>query len=149
RLVAAVGELLDPLAHVALELPEVALPIEVAVGLDVADVVVEGELHVHVTDLPAGQQEREVGDAALTVARLFAVVDVLDEPGRPQHILGHALAPLASALGSCQRLSQALGGLGEGGGLLAGGPQLAGEVAELGLTVTLELVDEGPDLLER
>ena len=60
-----------------------ALPLEVALGLDGADVVVEGELHVHVAHLVARQQEREVGDPAVAGGGLFSVVDVLDQPGRP------------------------------------------------------------------
>ena len=99
------------------------------VGLEVAEVVVDRELHVHVEHAAAGQQEGDVGDGAAGDARLLAVGDALDHAGEAQHVVGHALAPLAAGLGAGEGLAQVAGGLGEGprgrGGLLQPGQQLA------------------------
>ena len=89
-------------------------------GLEVAQVVVDRELHVHVQHAAAGQQERDVGDRAAGDARLLAVADALDHAGEAQHVVGHALAPLAAGLRAGEGLAQVAGGLGErSGGRLA------------------------------
>ena len=79
--------------------------------LEGAQVVVDRELHVHVQHPVARQQERDVGDAPAGHALLPQVVDALDQAGRPQHVVGHPLAPLPAGLGAGQRLAEALGGL--------------------------------------
>ena len=50
---------------------------------------------------------------------LLPVADALDHAGVAQHVVGHALAPLAAGLGAGEGLAQVAGGLGErsGGGL--------------------------------
>ena len=63
----------------------------------------------------ARQQEREVGDGAAGGGGLLAVVDALDEAGGAQHVVGHALAPLATGLRAGQGLAQVLGGVGQAG----------------------------------
>ena len=88
--------------HVAADVTEevVAEPLAVEVGdrLGAADVVLERELHVHVHAQAVGQQEREVGDPPAARDRgLLAVVDALDQAREPEHVLGHALTPLARA----------------------------------------------------
>ena len=117
-----VGVDVDPARQLAHPGPHVAherhpVPVALAVGrrLEVAEVVVDGELHVHVQDPAAGQQEREVGDGARRRGRLLAVADALDQAGGPQHVVGHALAPLAPRRGVGQRLAQRLGGVGQAG----------------------------------
>ena len=67
----------------------------------------------------AGHEERDVGDLAAGDARLLPVADALDHAGVAQHVVGHALAPLAAGLGAGEGLAQVAGGLGErsGGGL--------------------------------
>ena len=87
----------------------------VGAGLEVAQVVVDRELHVHVEHPAARQQEREVGDGARRGGGLLAVADALDEAGRPQHVIGHALAPLAPGPGVGQRLAERLGRVGQPG----------------------------------
>ena len=62
---------------------------------------------------------------------LLLVVDVLDEPGEPQHVLGHALAPLAAGLRAGERLAQRLGRVGERARHLAVGAQALLDPAEL------------------
>ena len=47
--------------------------------------------------------------------RLLAVADALDQAGGPQHVVGHALAPLAPRLGVGERLAQRLRGVGQPG----------------------------------
>ena len=42
------------------------------------------------------------------MARLLAVVDAFDEAGGAQHVVGHALAPLAAGLRAGQGLPQRL-----------------------------------------
>ena len=59
------------------------------------------------------------------------VVDPVDEAGEPQHVFGHALAPLAARGRAGQRLAQRLGGLGEHLGLAPGGLQLTGQLADV------------------
>ena len=69
------------------------------------------------------------GIGAAGDARLLPVGDALDHAGEAQHVVGHALAPLAAGLGAGQRLAQVAGGLGERAGgrlrLLEPGEQLA------------------------
>ncbi len=109
--VVAPGEVLDLRPHVAQERLEVLAALGVGRRRQVAEVGGERELDVHVQDVTLGQVEREVR-AARTVAsgaaqlRLLAVVDVLDEAGEAQHVLGHPLAPLATGLRVGQRLLQ-------------------------------------------
>src|ERR1700737_422986 len=113
--VVAVAELADPGPHVAEEVVAVPLALEVGGGVAEPDVVVERELDVHVQQQVVGQEERVVGDPAAGVeGPLLAVVDVLDEPGEAEDVLGHALAPLAPGLGAGQRLPKALGGVEQG-----------------------------------
>ena len=57
-------QLAHPGPHVAHEGDGVLVALAVGVGLEVAQVVVDRELHVHVQHPPARQQEREVGDGA-------------------------------------------------------------------------------------
>ena len=78
-------------------------------------------------------------------------------PAAAQHVVGHALAPLAAGLGAGQRLAQVLGGLGQGlgagGGLAQVGDQLPVLLGPLHLQVghevahALELVVDPGDLL--
>ena len=99
------------------------------VGVEEAQVVVERELHVHV--------QRRALRAAGTCSRgcrpardrlVAPVVDAVDEAGEPQHVFGHALAPLATRGGARQRLAQRLRGLGEHLGVAAR-PRGAGELS--------------------
>ena len=96
----------------------------------------------------AGEQEGDVGDRAAGDAGLLAVGDALDHPGEAQHVVGHALAPLAAGLGAGQRLAEVRGGLGQraGGGLrlLEAGQELA---VLLG-AVVVELRDHVAQALE-
>jgi len=135
-------QLRHPMADVAEERLPVALTVEVGVGLDEADVVVEGELDVHVTDLAGGQEEGEIGDSPAVGPPLLAVVHPVDHPRQLQDVVGHALTPLAPRLGARQRLPELVSGLGQGRRLLAGGPELTGQVTEFLLTVALEAAHE-------
>ena len=62
---------------------------------------------------PAGEHEGEVGHRAGPRGRLLAVAHALDQPGGAQHVVGHALTPLAPGLGAGQCLAQRLGGVGQ------------------------------------
>ena len=119
-----------------------------AVGLDGADVVVDRELDVHVQHPALREQEGHVGDAAAGHARLAPVVDALDEPGHAQHVVGHALAPLAPGLRVGQHLAQAVGGLGQVARLLGGLGEPGGELAVLGRSLLLETGDQIGDPVE-
>ena len=129
--VVAAGQLLQPLADVPHELLGRLLALEVRGGVEVAQVAVDRELHVHVHDPVPGQEEGEVGDGGPALHRaLLAVVDALDEPGHPQDVLGRALAPGAPGLGAGQGLPQAARSARPprgwpGDGLLEAGDQLA------------------------
>ena len=119
------------------------------VAAEVAQVGSQRELDVHVQDMTLGQVEREVrapgGAVAAGAAQLglLAVVDVLDEAGEAQHVLGHPLAPLAACLGVGQRLVQRLRRVGQRGGDLGVTAQRGVDLAEaLGAGVT-----EGGDQL--
>ena len=58
---------------------------------------------------PFGSRNVKSGiDRAALDRGLLLVVDVLDEAGEPQHVFGHALAPLAPRLAAGERLAQAL-----------------------------------------
>ena len=61
---------------------------------------------------------------------LLAVVDVLDEAGESQHVLGHPLAPLPARLGVGQRLVQGPCGVGQGRGDLGVTAQRGVDLAE-------------------
>jgi hypothetical protein len=121
-------ELLHPTAHVAEERLGVEVALGVGGGLEVAQVVVDRELDVHVQHPPAGQEEGDVGDRAPGDAGLLAVGDAFDHARQAQDVVGHALAPLAARLGAGQGLPQVAGGLGEGArgrrGVLEPGDQL-------------------------
>ena len=117
--------------------------------LDVADEVVERELHVHVEHEVVGHEEREVGPAARSFEGALAlVVHALDEPGQAQHVFGHALAPLAPHLRAHERLAQALRALAQLVHAFALAGQLAAQRAELPLAIGLELAHELVDLLD-
>ena len=93
------------------------LALGVGADLEVAQVRRQRELDVHVQDVALGQVERVVGPARAAVdLGLLAVVDVLGEPGEAQHVLGHALAPLAASLRVGQRLAQHARRVGERAG---------------------------------
>ena len=73
---------------------------------------------------------------------LLAVLHALDEPGHAQHVLRHALAPLAAGLAAGERLPQAVRGareLGDPGPL---GRERAGQLLDLGAATGLELPHE-------
>ena len=111
-----------------------------------------------------GQREREVRSpgAALDLG-LLDVVDVLDEAGETQHVLGHPLAPLAACgraderlAERARRLAQVLGDLGVGAQGLVDLTELLGaglaqrrhhraEAAELGAHLLVDLVEPGID----
>ena len=100
--------------HVAHELLTLTAALLVGGRIEVAQVRGERELHVHVQHVVFRELEREVGDRPAALDRgLLLVVDVLDEAGEPQHVFGHALAPLAPRLAAGERLAQAVGGVGE------------------------------------
>ena len=63
--VATRGQGLHVAANVAQEVVACAALLEVRLGVEVAQVVVERELHVHVQREPVRQEEREVGDAGV------------------------------------------------------------------------------------
>ena len=128
-------------ADVAQEVVAGAALLELGVALEVAQVVVERELDVHVEREPVGQQEREVGDPGLDGV-LLAVVDALHEPVETEDVVGHALAPLTARLGARERLSQALRRLCEHRQLLVRVLDRARELAELQLAVALQLAHE-------
>ncbi len=107
------GDLLDALADIAQERARRRPGVGLGHRVEGAQVVVDGELHVHVQHPFAGQQEGHVGDATAGQAGLAPVVDPLDQAGQAQHVVGHALTPLAPGLGAGQRLAQALGGVGQ------------------------------------
>ena len=167
--VVALGEVLDLRPHVAQERLEVFGALGVVGGREVAQVRGEGELHVHVQHVALGQLEREVGAAAGALAtgaaqlRLLAVVDVLDEAGEAQHVLGHPLAPLSPGLGVGQRFLQRLRGAGQrrgdlgvaaqrgidlaeplGAGVAEGGDELA-EAVELAAHLRPDRIEVGAD----
>ena len=145
-LYAAAGELLDLGPHVAQEVVAVPALLQLGLRVEVAQVVVERELHVHVEHDAAREHEREVGDAGAAGDRgLLAVLDALDEAGELQHVLGHPLAPLAAGLAARQRLAQALGGLGQLGDAFALLAQDAGEHVELRAALVLELLEQVGD----
>src|SRR3546814_19241252 len=64
RDVAATRELLDPALHIAQEGLGRVLALRVGGGLEVAEVVVDRELHIHVPHPSAGQEAGDVGDGA-------------------------------------------------------------------------------------
>ena len=112
--VVALRELAHLQPHVAQELLTLTAALVVGGRVEVAQVGGERELHVHVQHVAFREQEREVGDRPAALDRgLLLVVDVLDEAGEPQHVFGHALAPLAARLAAGERLAQAVGGVGE------------------------------------
>jgi hypothetical protein len=123
--VAPAGELAHPGPHV----PQERLELGGAAALQVAHVVRHRELHVHVEHLAAGQQERDVGDGALRRGPLLLVGDALDQAGEAQHVVGHALAPLAAGLGRGEHLAQRAGGGGEQRRLLVGAHELLAQLA--------------------
>ena len=129
--VLAAGQLLDPQAHVGEEALEVRLALGVGADLEVAQVRRQRELDVHVQHVALGQLERVVRPAGAAVdLGLLAVVDVLGEAGQAEHVLGHALAPLATGLRVGEGLAQHPGGVGQGGGDLGVGAQRLVDLAE-------------------
>jgi hypothetical protein len=101
--------------YVSHESQRVLVALAVGGGLEVAQVVVDRELDVHVQDPAPGQQEREIGDGARRRGRLLAVADALDQARGPQHVVGHALTPLPPRPRVGQCLTQGLGGVGQAG----------------------------------
>ncbi len=75
------GQLLHPPAHVAEEGLGVGVTLGVGSRFEVAQVVVDRELHIHVEHAAAGEQERHIGDGPADDARLLAVGDALDHAG--------------------------------------------------------------------
>ncbi len=131
------------------EVVAVALAFEIRLGLDVPDVVVERELHVHVHDEVVREEEREVGDAvAAHGGALLPVVHVLDEVGEAQDVLGHALAPPAAGLRAREHLAEALGRVQQVRESLALLRQLLAELAELPVAVGLEDAHEVAHFVE-
>ena len=119
------------------------------VGVEVAHVVVQRELHVHVQRQPLRQQEGVVGDAARARDRVaLAVVDAVDEAGEPQHVFRHALAPLAPSRRARERFAERLRGLGEDLRVPAGFLELRRELTGVLLALALDLVDETGELGE-
>ena len=84
----------------------------------------------------------------VSIAALLVVVDALEEAGELQHVLRHALAPLAARLGARQRLAQPLRRLRQLGHVRALRVERVGELAELAATVGLELAHELVDPLQ-
>jgi catechol 2,3-dioxygenase-like lactoylglutathione lyase family enzyme len=82
------------------------LAVTVAACLQHGEVVGERELDVHVQLQVAGQQEGDVGARSVAQRALGHVVDARLEPRCGEHVLGHALAPLAPGLRAGQRLAQ-------------------------------------------
>ena len=122
--VLAPGQLPHPQAHVAQEGLAVRRPLGFGAGVEVAQVGGERELHVHVQDVALRQRERVVGQGARARdGGLLLVVHVLDEARQPQHVLGHALPPLAPRLRAGQGLAEALRGGGQRRGRLGVGRQ--------------------------
>ena len=76
------------------------------------------------------------------------VVDAVDEAGEPEHVFGHALAPLAACGGARERLAQRLRGLGEHLGVAPGLAQLGAELADVLAPLLLDVGDERRELLE-
>ena len=143
---------LRQLPHPAPDVAEERLPVRLALGLraglQVAQVGRQRELDVHVEDVALRHGERVVGQGASALhRRLLLVVDVLDEPGQAEHVLGHALAPLAPGLGVGQRLPQALRAGREGLGDLGLGAQRLVHLAELLGVALAQLPDEVPEPL--
>ena len=144
--VGAAGQLLDLAAHVLQEVVAVPALLELGFGVEVPQVVVERELHVHVEHDAARQQEREVRDARPAGdGGLLPVLDAFDEPGELQHVLGHPLTPLAAGLAAGERLAQPLGRLGELGEALTLLAQHAVEDVELRAPLGLELLEQVGD----
>ena len=77
-------------------------------GLELGEVAVDGELHVHELHVLVRQEEREVrDDPALTGdRRALRLVDLRQQACEAQHVVGHALAPLAAGVGVRQGLVQ-------------------------------------------
>ena len=116
--------------------------------LQVAQVGRQWELDVHVERVALRHGERVVGQGAGALdRRLLLVVDVLDEAGQAEHVLGHALAPLAAGLRVGQRLPQALRAGREGLGDLGLRPQRLVHLAELLGVALAQLPDELPEPL--
>ena len=77
--VLAARDLLQALAHVREELLAGRVPLGVRLGLEVAQVARQRELHVHMQHAPLGQQEGEVGTRGPALdAGVAAVVHTLD-----------------------------------------------------------------------
>ena len=72
----------------------------------------------------------------------------MDEPGRAQHVLGHAFAPLAACLGRGQGLAQRVGGLRQPGRHLAGGLEPRGDVGQSRSALLVELGHQAADPFE-
>ena len=146
--VAARAELLDPVAYVAEKVVAVPGAFDIVVGLEVAHVVVERELHVHVHDQAVREEEGVVGPARARERRLLAVVDALEEPGELQNVLRHPLAPLPTRARVGERLPQLLCVFGERvqAGVLA--LQLVGELTERLVPIVFQLAYEVADLAE-
>ena len=135
--------------HVLEELAPVALALDVARRVEVTEVVAEGELHVHVQHEAVGQEEGVVGDLAGACQLLVTpVVDAVDEPREAQHVVGHALAPLATCRRADERFPERLRGLGEGARRTAGFGQLTGQRARLLAPVTFDPLDQVGERVE-
>ena len=103
------GELPHASADVLQEGGAEARALDVGVAVEVAQVVVDRELDVHVEHAALGQEEGEVGHGAGGDGLLLPVVDALGEADEPQDVLGHALAPLAPSPRAGERLPQSTG----------------------------------------
>ena len=94
---------------------------------------------------PVGEVEAEVGPGAGAGGQLLAVVHPLDQPGRPQDVVGHPLSPLAPGLRVSEDVVEPLGGGQEPALLVGGVSQALGEALVLGGAVLLEFGHQPPD----
>ncbi len=140
--VAARGQLLHPGPDIFEERPAVQRPLGVARRLHAPGVVGDGELGVHVQQGAAGQQEGEVGHRPGGDGLLLEVADALDQAGRPQDVVGDALAPLPPGFGTGQDLAQGIGRTGEAGGRVERRPERGVELTVLAGTLPFQAVHD-------
>ena len=97
---------------------------------------------------PRGSRNVKSGHPSPGDRRLLAIVDALAEARRGEHVLGHALAPLATGLRARQRIAQLRGGGVQLHAALGVLLELLDEGAVLAGLVTLQLGDEALHLVE-
>jgi hypothetical protein len=146
--VAPSRQLVDARPDVAQERGPVGGRLVLGRGLEAAQVRGDRELHVHVEEEALREEEGDVGDGAVRQGPLPHVAHALHEPGGSQHVVGHALAPLAPHLRVGEGLAQRGGRRAEIARLPGGGCDLLAELPVVTGTLPLDAHDGGAERLE-